>query len=91
MTQTTKFTQEELDQIENLQTQNNHIFFELGQTEIQLFLVNEELEKLQKTKSTLQIAFKNFQAEEKELVDNLNKKYGTGTVDINTGEFIPEN
>ena len=42
-------------------------------------------------KSTLQIQFKNLQAEEAELVGSLNEKYGIGTVDINTGEFVPEN
>ena len=26
-----------------------------------------------------------------ELVGSLNEKYGIGTVDINTGEFVPEN
>ena len=91
MTETKKFTQEELDQIENLQTQNNRIIFEIGQIDLQLFLMNEELEKLKETKSTLQIAFKNFQAEEKDLVTKLNEKYGIGTLDLNTGEFIPQN
>ena len=91
MTETKKFTQEELKQIEDLQTQNDRIIFELGQVEMQLFLINKELKKLQETKSTLQISFQNFQAEEKDLVVKLNEKYGTGTVDINTGEFIPQN
>lgn len=91
MTETKKFTQEELNEIEELQVQNNRIIFELGQTEMQSFLVNEELKKLQETKSTLQAQFSNFQTKEKELVTKLNEKYGTGTVDINTGEFIPQN
>ena len=55
-------------------------------------LINlSELEKLDKMKSALQIQFKNLQVEESELVSSLNEKYGIGTVDINTGEFVPEN
>ena len=91
MAETKKFTEEELKNITNIRNGNSRIISELGQVELQLFLVNEELEKLQEMKSTLQIQFKNLQAEEAELVGSLNEKYGIGTVDINTGEFVPEN
>ena len=91
MSESKKFTQEEIEQIDNLQTQNNRIIFDLGQVELQMFLLNEELKNQQEKKSTLQIQFKNSQQEERDLVTKLNKKYGTGTVDINTGEFIPQN
>ena len=91
MSETKKFTEEELTQIKNLQSQNDRVIYELGQAELQIFLMSEELEKLKEHKSTLQITFKNFQAEETDLVAKLNEKYGIGTVDINTGEFIPQN
>jgi len=91
MAETKKFTEEELKNITNIRNGNSRIISELGQVELQLFLVNEELEKLENMKSTLQIQFKNLQAEETELVGSLNEKYGIGTVDINTGEFVPEN
>ena len=91
MAETKKFTEEELESITEIQNGNSRIISELGQVELQLFLVNEELEKLDKMKSALQIQFKNLQVEESELVSSLNEKYGIGTVDINTGEFVPEN
>mgnify|MGYP003141041397 FL=1 len=91
MAETKKFTEEELKNITNIRNGNSRIISELGQVELQLFLVNEELEKLQEMKSTLQVQFKNLQVEEAELVGSLNEKYGIGTVDINTGEFVPEN
>ena len=91
MAETKKFTEEELKSITNIRNGNSRIISELGQVELQLFLVNEELEKLEKMKSTLQVQFKNLQAEETELVSSLNEKYGVGTLDINTGEFVPEN
>ena len=91
MAETKKFTEEELKSITEIQNGNSRIISELGQVELQLFLVNEELEKLDKMKSALQIQFTNLQAEEAELVGSLNEKYGIGTVDINTGEFVPEN
>ena len=91
MAQTTKFTDEELKSITDIRDGNSRIISELGQVELQVFMVTEELEKLQEMKSALQIQFKNLQAEESELVGSLNEKYGKGTVDISTGEFVAEN
>ena len=91
MSENKKFTKEELDKITKIRDGNEQIIIELGQIELQLLLINEELAKLNELKSTTQIRFKNIQAEEIELVTELNEKYGKGTVDINTGEFVPEN
>ncbi len=91
MSENKKFTKEELDKITKIRDGNEQIIIELGQIELQLLLINEELAKLNELKSTTQIRFKNIQAEEIELVTKLNEKYGKGTVDINTGEFVPEN
>lgn len=91
MAQTTKFTDEELKSITDIRDGNSRIISELGQVELQVFMITEELEKLQEIKSALQIQFKNLQAEEAELVGSLNEKYGKGTVDISTGEFVAEN
>jgi len=91
MAESTKFTEEELKSITDIRDGNSRIISELGQVELQVFMITEELEKLQEIKSGLQIQFKNLQVEESELVASLNEKYGKGTVDISTGEFVPEN
>ena len=91
MAQTTKFTDEELKSITDVRDGNSRIISELGQVELQVFMITEELEKLQEIKSALQMQFKNLQVQESELVNTLNEKYGVGTVDISTGEFVPEN
>tara|TARA_R110002012_G_scaffold274840_2_gene461241 strand:- start:21 stop:296 length:276 start_codon:yes stop_codon:yes gene_type:complete len=91
MTTRTKFTEEELKSITDVRDGNARIISELGQLELQVLMITDELEKLQEMKSTLQIQFKNLQTKETELVGSLNEKYGKGTVDISTGEFVPEN
>ena len=91
MAERTKFTEDELKSITDVRDGNSRIISELGQVELQVFMVTEELEKLQEMKSNLQIQFKNLQTKEAELVGSLNDKYGKGTVDISTGEFVPEN
>ncbi len=91
MAENKKFTEEELKSITDIRDGNSRIVSDLGQVELQVFMVTEELEKLEEMKSKLQIQFKNLQVQESELISQLNEKYGIGTVDINTGEFIPEN
>jgi len=90
MAEVQKFTAEELNNITEMRDENSRIISDLGQVEIQLFLINEQVAELGQLKTTLQSQFKDLQAKEAELVNNLNEKYGIGTVDINTGEFIPE-
>jgi predicted transcriptional regulator len=51
----------------------------------------QRLESLQKTKEDLQTEYRDLQKQEQELVNNLNDKYGAGTVDVASGEFIPAN
>ena len=91
MAETKKFTEKEIKSITEIRDGNARIITELGQVELQILLVNEELEKFQEAKSALHIQFKNLQTEEINLVSTLNEKYGKGTVDVNTGEFVPEN
>jgi predicted nuclease with TOPRIM domain len=91
MAERTKFTEEELKSITDIRDGNSRIISDLGQVELQVFMVTEELEKLEEMKSKLQLQFKNLQVQESELINQLNEKYGIGTVDINTGEFVPEN
>lgn len=90
MSESKKFTQEELDQITELQKANAEKVSEFGQIEIEILLANQRLENLQLAKESCQEQYTKLQEQEKELVSTLNEKYGVGTVDINTGEFIPQ-
>jgi hypothetical protein len=49
------------------------------------------MEALQDAKAKLQEEYVGLQDKEKELVKELNDKYGSGTVDLDSGEFIPSN
>ena len=53
--------------------------------------IQKLLENLEVAKMSCQEQYKELQQQEEDLVTNLNKKYGIGTVDVNTGEFIPKN
>jgi len=91
MSDTKKFTQEELDQIKKLRDANALIIQQFGQIEVETIMTNQRLDMLSDTKIKLEGDLKNLQSQEKDLVKDLNEKYGTGEVDIASGEFIPSN
>jgi predicted nuclease with TOPRIM domain len=77
-----KLTQEEIDQIKELQSQNQALAVELGNlevTKIQIELHHKELVQF----------YSELKSKEQELGKALSEKYGSGTVDLDKGEFIP--
>ena len=91
MSENKKFTQDELAKIVELREQNAQKITEFGQVELEILLTNQRLDSLQDAKSDLQKTYVELQEKENELVKELNDKYGAGTVDLQSGEFIPAN
>ena len=91
MSENKKFTTEELDKIVKLREANSQKITEFGQIELEILLTNQRLTALQNAKTKLQEDYVGLQDKEKELVKELNDKYGSGTVDLESGEFIPSN
>ena len=89
MSNTIKFTQEELDQINQLKDGTTLKISEFGQIELELLLVEQRLNSLHEAKESLHKAYGKLQEEERDLVRTLNEKYGAGQVDLSSGEFIP--
>ena len=89
MAEAIKFTKEELDQINELRDGNAQKINEFGQIELELLLAEQRTESLQNAKDKLQKDYVELQTKERELVQQLNEKYGAGQVDLTSGEFIP--
>ena len=89
MAEPIKFTQEELDQITKLRDDNASKISEFGQVELELLLVDQRKDSLMEAKENLRTDYLELQKQERELVQNLNEKYGAGQVDLSSGEFIP--
>tara|TARA_Y100000592_G_scaffold11704_1_gene16499 strand:+ start:91 stop:366 length:276 start_codon:yes stop_codon:yes gene_type:complete len=90
MTEQIKFTDEELQEIQSIQNDYNDVAAKFGQIEVQRILMNQQLETLDKSYEGLQSDYKKTQKIEKDLSEKLNEKYGTGTLDIKTGIFTPQ-
>ena len=84
-----KFTEEELVQIKQLRDNTNRIVYQFGEIDLELFLIQQRTEELQKLRMQLQSEYQEQTIAERTLVEELNKKYGAGQVDIESGIFIP--
>jgi hypothetical protein len=84
-----KFTEEELVQIKQLRDNTNRIVYQFGEIDLELFLIQQRTEELQKLRMQLQSEYQEQTIAERTLVEELNKKYGAGQVDIESGILIP--
>ena len=84
-----KFTEEELQRVKTIRDKNTAIVLDLGQNELETFTLSNRLKELETEKQSLQSNYLQLRMDEQQLVQELNKKYGAGTVDIESGVFIP--
>jgi len=84
-----KLTQEEIDQIKNLQQFYNQTVFELGKNEAQYISLNKQMNKVIDEKEKLIKDLETLENKETQLSQELQTKYGQGNINIETGEIIP--
>ena len=77
-----KLTEEELQKIGELQQKNNAVVSELGQIELIRMNVAARREAAEKYLTDLR-------EEEDTLGKELSDKYGSGSINLETGEFVP--
>ena len=80
--QPTKFTEEEINQITELQNKTQGVVFQLGQLKLSEMQLEDRLKELKQ-------ALTNIESEETTLAEGFSKKYGVGSLNIETGEFTP--
>jgi len=78
-----KLTKEEIKTIKDLQSSRSNIIVELGNLEAYLFEVSTKKTQLQGQLSELTV-------KDQELGKELSDKYGNGSIDLEKGEFIPQ-
>ena len=87
--QETKFSEEELKSLQDLQNSYQQKQLQFGQLEVQRLLVSQQLEQLDNAKTKLEVEYGEVQDTERKLVADLNEKYGPGNLDPTTGVFTP--
>lgn len=89
MSENTKLAKEEIDNVKSMQTKYLQIQQGIGQIRVSLIKLSQQQEALVGAEDELNSQFLTTQKEEREFVDKLNKKYGSGTLDIENEVFIP--
>jgi len=88
MAEQIKFTEQEVNSINQLKTDVELVFLQLGQLSVERKRRNDELDEIE---SELLEKHTELVNTELELFKNLNEKYGDGNYDPNTGIFTPIN
>ena len=84
-----KFTEDEMNTIQGLQQTYATVQNTLGQLSVSRIRLEQEVSNLDDAENKLRSDFENNQRAEREFVESINKKYGDGSLDINTGVFTP--
>ena len=89
MTEETKFTKDEMTKIKEFQESYVTIQQQLGQISIAELRLNQQLKSLDESEVELKNKFVEVQQNEKSFIEEITKKYGEGTLNPNSGTFIP--
>ena len=89
MAEPIKFTEDEMEKIKEFQESYVTIQQSLGQISISELRLNQQLKALGDSEVELKNKFVEVQQDEKSFIEEITKKYGDGTLDPNSGTFIP--
>tara|TARA_Y100001938_G_scaffold136397_1_gene199211 strand:+ start:806 stop:1105 length:300 start_codon:yes stop_codon:yes gene_type:complete len=85
-----KFTDDEMKQINELQQTYMSLQNALGQISVNRIRLEQQLSDLDSAEDGVKGKFVDAQIQEKEFVQSINKKYGDGNLDLNSGVFTPK-
>ena len=84
-----KFTDEELKSLSELSQNYQSIQASFGQIRVQRILAEQQADALEEAEVKMEADYKDMQETERDLVQQLNEKYGPGQLDPATGTFTP--
>ena len=89
MSEPVKFAEEEMKKVQDVQDTYFSIQKELGRLSITKIRLEQQLDSVFKREDELRENFVKAQDEEKDFIESINKKYGEGVLDPETGTFTP--
>jgi uncharacterized protein involved in exopolysaccharide biosynthesis len=81
-------TEEELQQIQSMREQLVEIVTLVGEQHLNRVVTQTQLASIDQQITTLEQRFIQFQQDERVLFEQLQQKYGTGNINIETGEIV---
>ena len=89
MAEEIKFTEDELKSLQNLQETYGKVQADFGALKVRRLVLEQQLEELDNADEAVHKAYTDNQETERKLVEELNEKYGPGSLDPQTGVFTP--
>ena len=89
MSEEIKFTDGEIENLQDLQKGYLEVQSQFGQVAIARITIDKQVGDVDEAEKTANDEFDNLQIKERELVESLTEKYGQGTLDPKTGVFSP--
>lgn len=86
MTEKIKFTDSEIEEINNLRIEVGKVFTQMGSIQIEK---RKQIAEFEQIENSLLQQHSELAVKEEILFKGLNEKYGDGNYDPNTGEFTP--
>ena len=84
-----KFTEKELQELQDLQNGYQEKQALLGSLAVQRILLDQQSDALEARQTEVETEYEGVQQQERDLVQKLNDKYGPGQLDPATGVFTP--
>ena len=82
-----KVTEQELTQIQELRNALLSIISSVGELHLNKVLMQKQLKEVESAITQQEEKFTEFQQQEKVIFDKLQQKYGTGNINMETGEI----
>ena len=89
MAEEIKFTEDELKSLKDLQETYGKVQADFGALKVRRLVLEQQLEELDNADEAVHKAYTDNQETERNLVKELNEKYGPGSLDPQTGVFTP--
>ena len=84
-----KFTEDELKSLNELRETYGKVQADFGALKVRRLVLEQQLEGLDEADEAVHKAYKENQETERKLVEELNEKYGPGSLNPETGVFTP--
>ena len=84
-----KFTEDELKSLNELRETYGKVQSDFGALKVRRLVLDQQLEELDNADEAVHKAYTDNQETERKLVQELNEKYGPGSLDPQTGVFTP--
>jgi len=89
MSEVTKFTEQEMQSIAQLQNDYQQHIFSLGQIDLEKTDLEQQLQELLAKRTEIFNNWKKTQQDENNLLSTLSQKYGDGSLNLKDGTFKP--